>query len=430
MALPNINFTVTDGNLFRALAGQDHISALVFDVTTFPTPAVGDPGANGDVYEVFSLKEAEDLGFKEFDADNIAGNYEGGVPHYHIKEFFRVNPNGHLFIGVRDIQTDGDFGFLSDVQKAAQGRIRQMGVYTKQDLFIEPAQAEDPYVPGLIGAIQSAAEGDAVLNRPYSVILHANVSSVGGVDIDTTRIPTVIGSDNRVTVQIGQGNSDLIKLMQGNNGATKATVGAIGTIMGAVSLANVHESVGWVNKFNIGGTDLDTVAFGFGTIADADVDDVRLTDPTPLESLSKNQLDTFENYGYVFPIKYVGFAGTFFASDSTCSNTDYRTIARNRAIDKSRRLVRATLLPTLNQPLYVSADGTLSPATIQQFKSLVSFQLSEMRKALEISDFRVEIDPNQDVLATDTLKVKYRIIPVGVNKEVDVEIGFTASVTG
>ena len=37
MATSKIQFTVTDGNLFSAIAGEDHVSALVFDVTTSPS---------------------------------------------------------------------------------------------------------------------------------------------------------------------------------------------------------------------------------------------------------------------------------------------------------------------------------------------------------------------------------------------------------
>lgn len=425
MSKSKINFDVTNGNLFRALAGEDHISALVFDVTTYPSSTTN-TGANGDVYEIFSPKDAEDLGFKPFDADNIPGNYEGGVPYYHIQEFFRINPNGHLFVGVRDMATDGDFSFLNTVQTAAQGKIRQMGVYTRQEQFTLPAVGTDPYVASLIGAVQTAAEADAALNKPYSVVLHASIAEVGGEQVDITRLPTVIGSNDRVTVQIGQGNSDTIKLMQGNN-TNKATIGAVGSAIGCLSLASVHESIGWVSKFDIGGTDLDTVALGFGDTADAGASDVRLTDNTPLETVAEAKQDDLDNLGYVFPTKYFGRAGTYFSSDQTCSDGDYRTIFRNRTIDKSRRLVRASLLPTLNQPLYGSADGKVSVSTIQQFKSIVSFQLSEMRKALEVSSFRVEIDPSQDILATDKLEIKYRIQPVGVNKQVDVEIGLTAS---
>jgi len=433
MALPKVNFSQSNGNLFAALPGEDHISALVFDVATYPSSG-SNTGENGDVYEVFSLKEAEDLGFTEFDPDDVESAYEGGVPHYHIKEFFRVNPNGHLFIGVNDITDDADFSFLGQVQTEAQGKIRQMGVYTKQDLWIYGASV---YTAGLIGAITTQANADAALNKPYVVLLQANTSQVDGDEgegeadnIAIAKIPTIIGSDNKVAVLLGQGYSTLVQEIQGNNTARKCTVGTVGTALGCVSLARVHENIGWVAKFNIGGTDLDTLAFGWGDITDTGVSNPILTNSTPYDSLTVTQLDALEDKGYIFPSKIIGYSGTFFTGDRTASADDYRSISRNRVIDKSRRNVRAALLPTLNQPLYVSADGTLSPGTIGQFKSLVSFQLSEMRKAGEISDFRVEIDPAQEVLATDTLAISYRIIPVGTNKTVEVEIGFAASVSG
>ena len=111
------------------------------------------------------------------------------------------------------------------------------------------------------------------------------------------------------------------------------------------------------------------------------------------------------------------------------SSGDYRTIARNRAIDKSRRNVRTLLLPTIQQPLYVDAEsGELSVGTINQFRAIVHQGLSAMQANGEISGFRITIDPKQDVLTNDGVTISYRIIPVGVNKQVDVEIGLAAQI--
>ena len=51
-----------------------------------------------------------------------------------------------------------------------------------------------------------------------------------------------------------------------------------------------------------------------------------------------------------------------------------------------------------------------------------------MQASGEISGFGIEIDPSQNVLSTNTFKVQYRIVPVGTNDQIEVELGFATQV--
>jgi hypothetical protein len=403
MATSKINFTVTDGSLFTAIAGEDHVSSLLFDVTTTPDGG-GAISANGEVHQIFSVKQAEDLG--------IDDTYEEAYPHKHISDFFAVNPNGELYVGLSDCSTD--FTHLSTMQNIAQGRLRQQGVFTKQELFTAG------YAVNFVSAIDAIAEADAVLNAPYSVILHANVATVdsGATDTAMVSIPTAIGGSNRVSVTIGQSNDAATKAIQ-TAGTGNASVGLVGALIGSLSLANVHESIGWVAKFDIASV-ATTIAFGFGDFVSGSG-----ADNTPYDSVAAAQLDTLDNYGYIYPLKYTGRAGSYFSSNQALSTGDYNSILRNRTIDKSRRAVRAALLPTIQQPLYVDPNtGGVSAGTIGQFRSIVHTQLSAMLANGEISGFTIIIDPLQDVLGNNGMKIGYRIIPATDNKQIDVELGF------
>lgn len=424
MAISKIQIKQEQGNLFTQQGGQDHISALVFDVTNAPTSGTN-TGADGDIYEVFSLKEAEALGFKPYDASNPAGNYENGVPHYHIAEYFRMKPNGHLFIGVKNMALSGNFNFIAEVQRRAQGNIRQLGVYTRQRLFTAPADENSPYVLNLVADLQNVAELLEQENMPLSIVLQANATNVEGTVTSLTRLPSILSTYHKVSVLLGQGNSQKVRDMQAANGTEKAVIGCLGTKIGCISNAQVGESTAWVQKFNIAGGDFDTVALGFGDTTDASGSSEHLANNHPIESMEVAQLDALEDKGYIFPLKYTGNAGTYFSSDRTASDGDFRTISRNRAIDKAKRLVRMALLPTLNESLLIDGQtGNIAYSTIKRFKTLVENALSSMR-GTEISDFEVFIDPNQNVLATDTLVVRFAIVPLGTNKHVLVEVGFT-----
>lgn len=161
------------------------------------------------------------------------------------------------------------------------------------------------------------------------------------------------------------------------------------------------------------------VEFGFG--------DINLTDNDESvslnlhESLSSMLLDDLDERGYIFLIKYAGKEnGVYISKDRTCSDRAYRTI------NKSRRAIRSALLPYVNSPLMVNpSTGFLAPTKITAFKTLISDILVEMQKSQEISGYAVSIDPNQNVLVTDSLKISYVIVPVGVATGIYIEEGLS-----
>lgn len=147
----------------------------------------------------------------------------------------------------------------------------------------------------------------------------------------------------------------------------------------------------------------------------------------PIESYYNARLDELDDKGYIFPIKYAGREnGIYISKDQTCSHGDFRTIARNRTINKSRRAVRAALLPYVNSPLMVNpSTGFLAPSKITAFKTLIGDILAKMQAAQEISGYAVTIDPNQNVLVDDTLRISYVLVPVGVAVKIYVEEGLS-----
>ena len=71
------------------------------------------------------------------------------------------------------------------------------------------------------------------------------------------------------------------------------------------------------------------------------------------------------------------------------------------------------------------STGYLAASKITAFKTLIGDILAKMQAAQEISGYAVTIDPNQNVLVTDTLKISYVIVPVGVATKIYVEEGLS-----
>lgn len=419
MALSKVSFTREQGNLATPLSGEDHISALIFDVLSFPGAS-----ADGDIFEIFSVNDAESLGVTEYDASAGATNYEFGIPHLHISEFFRVNPGASLYVAFADCTSDWDI--IDQVQRLAQGKVRQMGVWTRQKLFDPGATTLDPYVLRLVSDMNDKANGLAAINQPISILLSANVTSIdsAGETTSLTLLPDILASHDRVTVLLGQGNSDLVKAIQLDDDS-HANVGCVGSTLGLVARASVNNSIAWVAQFNCAGGPMDTIAFGFGDIS---ITDGALTNTYPIESITQAQLDGIEAKGYVFPVKYTGLAGTYMSSSRTASSGDYRTIERNRVIDKSRRNLRTVLLPFLNSDVAIApSTGQISAAQIKVYKVACENVLQAMQDAGEISGFQVRIDPAQNILINDTLMITYIIVPKGIAKNIEVTEGFAVS---
>lgn len=412
MALSNVTIERTDGNLVVPLTAQDNISGLLIDSKTLPGST-----KPGDVHLIYSVREAEKLGVLPLKEGT---EYEKGLPHLHISEFYRMNPGCPLYLMFADCSTN--WNAIESIQRAAQGSIRQLGIWTP--LKIWTAQSMSNYTLNLVADINAKAELLASENYPLSILLQANAAGIDEGDTTTTlsKIPTCIGDNPYVTVLLGQGGSKLVKDIQFARTAHE-TVGFVGAVLGCLSKANVSESVAWVGKYNLIGGVMDDANLGFGNIA---VSDSSLTSLLPIRSLAKGQLDGLDDKGYIFPVYYTGKNGVYISKDRTCSDSDYRTMARNRTINKSRREVRRVLLDMLNSPINTDPKtGRIATADVKVFKAKVSSVLDQMQANGEISGYGVAIDEKQNVLQTDRLIIAYRLVPKGVATEIVVQEGFS-----
>ena len=443
MALGNVFIKDVDGNIpFGGATGNEKVTGLLFDVSKQPDLFAAGYGKNndsklklGDVAYITCLKSATtDFGIiervetTEDDENNV--NFLHGIPAYHIREFFRMSGNvdgsGRLYVMFADCSSNWDA--IDAMQRVAGGMINQLGVWTEQPLWLLNG-AEQKYNLNITPTLNGKAEALSNQHQPLSIVLSANPSNTGGdsadnKQIDLNKIPSAICESRRVSAIFGQARSAVINTMQKRN-VNNTPVGFLGAMMGAIARAGVQESVAWVKTFNLFDVNFQDIELGFGDInIDAEEEFISLN---MYESLSPVLLDDFDEKGYIFPMKYAGREnGVYISKDQTCSRGDYRTIARNRTINKSRRSVRAALLPYVNSPLLVNpATGFLAPAKISAFKTLIGDILAKMQAAQEISGYAVNIDPNQNVLIDDTLRISFVLVPVGVATKIYVEEGLS-----
>ena len=444
MALGNVFIKDVDGNIpYDTGSSGEKVTGLLFDVSLQPTLFTEGYGKTnetrlkpGDVCYITSFKSAvNDFGIIErveaTDEEEMNVNFLHGIPAYHIREFFRMSGNpggsGKLYVMFADCSANWDA--LEIMQRAAGGMINQIGIWTEQPLW-KANGASEQYNLNLVKGLNDVAVGLAEQNQPLSLILSANPSNTGadtteGRQIDLNKIPSCICESSRISCIFGQAHHEKISTMQMCN-RKHTPVGFLGAVMGAIAKANVHESIAWVKQFNLFADDFQEIELGFGDI-NLDEAEENFLSLNRYESLSPSLLDELDDKGYIFPIKYAGREnGIYISKDQTCSHGDFRTIARNRTINKSRRAVRAALLPYVNSPLMVNpSTGFLAPSKITAFKTLIGDILAKMQAAQEISGYAVTIDPNQNVLVDDTLRISYVLVPVGVAVKIYVEEGLS-----
>lgn len=388
MPLSKINVNVGEGGLGRRAPNQDKISGIVFYNDTLPSGFT----ASTRTQKVLTLAQAEAKGIVEGDVNH-------GVEWYHIKEYFRIQPEGEIYIHYAAVPAGAyDFAEIDTIAADANGEIRQIAIYAN-GLTWDAAQ---------VAAIKT--QSDAIDAKGYyaSILYAADFSGV----TDWTAEPNLrTNTARKVSVCVAQDGGGAGKALYDS---LNYSITALGAMLGAVSFASVQQSIGNPANFNVSdGLELESIALANGDIAN---------DATILGLLKDN--------GYTVVRKYLPqIAGSYFERVPTAisATSDFSFIENNRVVDKAIRLTESILTPELQKDLLLNDDGTLTDDVIGYFQDLVSRQLEGMESNAEISGFNVLIDPNQDVLTTSTVEVTIQILPLGIAEFITINIGLTTS---
>lgn len=323
------------------------------------------------------------------------------VWHYHIAEYFRLQPKGSLYVAFYAVPASYTFAEIATIQAFSGGKIRQFGIFKDSAAF---ATAD-------LTAIQAVCDNLDTIHQPVSSVLYgANMASVSDLttltDLNTLNAP-------KASAVISQDGAGLGAFLYVTTGKSVTTLGAL---LGAVSLSKVSEDIAWPEKFNISdGTECDTPAFANGTL---------------VANVSQSLLNTLDDRRYIFLIKYVGLAGSYFNDSHTAVvvSSDYAYIENNRTIDKAIRGVYSSLIRYINGPITLNSDGTLKDTTVAFYESQGSINLDQMVRDTELSAFSVVVDPAQNVLSTGIVVVSIKLVPIGVARQITVNIGFTTKI--
>ena len=388
-----VKFIRKNGGLGRELAGEDHISGLI-------------------VYGEAAVAPTLLLSVEELVGKGIT-HTANPVLHYHISEFFRINEGAKLYVQ-SVASADGNYTEVKTLQAFAQGKLRQVAVCD----FKTELSGLDNALSKLNTIGKELAKRITPVSLLYSFKLKAE---------DIANLPDLrTKSAELVSVVIGQDGA--------GRGAyiteTTPSVSCIGVALGALSKAQVHESIAWVEKQN-----LVSIAYNKGLTGDVlralELDVPAFADGTKLSALTPAQVESLHGKGYIFLTQYAGNAGTYFNDSftATAATSDFAYIENNRTIDKAIRELNRVLVPKISGPAYIDPDtGNLQTATVSAISALCEEPLDAMKRNGELSGYKVYINPRQRILQTSKLEVVLKIVPVGTMREIEVAIGFALSV--
>ncbi len=399
---------------------------------------------NGGSHITFATDSASGTGTPTQFTGGVGSYF--AIIHYHISEYFRLQPKGVTFVGIF-AQNSFDGAEIETIQNFADGEIRQLGILLTHEVF---ASSQLTVMQGKLDTLEGQ-------DKPMSALLHSDLSSAtlstlaDLTTLSNERTSMLIGEEGdfhqpaydndknylageKVTFQgaayiakintVGNSPWDTTKwtfLRENLQAINGFSIGTMGVALGAVSFALVSDSIAFIAKFPlVTETGLDEVAFATGDL---------------WKDVAVNLKDTLDDQHYIFLIKETGISGTFFNDSKTAitAANDFATIENVRTIDKAVRTIRINELPNLNGPLFVDADGKLTEDTIAVFKNDAQRAINQMVVDLELSpgskDKGVTIDPDQNVLATSKIVIGVKLIPVGVAREIEINIGFVVSLT-
>lgn len=408
------------GGLNRGTPSTDAIFGLI-TTGVLPTGI----SSFGNVVKLAQKEDAELLGLDEsFDANNDVLIY------HHISEFFRLQPNGTLYLTILDQSetattiTDGASG-ISKLEKFIKSEVANREIKYIGLALNRQAEYTPTYTAGLDDDIHSAiVKAQAVFTKLLTENVIVDGLAIGAIietDVTVTNLQDIrtLASEN-ITVVIAQ--DPKTKEMHSANCAN------VGTVLGALAVRMVQESLGSIDIRKKPDKRLGEENYTLTDNAQELWLSANLSDGRSInDSLTDTDIQNLTDKGYVFAASYEGYAGIYFNDSPTCTeiSDDYAYIEANRTWGKAARIVIKTLTPKIKSDVDIDkTTGYIDSTIIDDWTQTVLTKVGQMLKDEEVSGIDFYIDPAQDVFSGNPIATQLTITPKSIARTISATIGF------
>lgn len=361
--------------------------------------------------ELSRVEDAEAIGI-----DSTYDTTNDVLAWYHIKEFFRLNPDGKLRVmlvaqGTTLAQmVDKANPYAKKMIDDTNGELRRIGV------VLNPASGYSSTLTGGFDAdVLAAITAGQLLateafdnKRPCKILVEGrefNGTVAAMNDLRANECPdvfvTAIQDPAAVTAF-----------------ALHAKSAAVGATLGMMSFVNENESIGWTAKGNLTSNltgEFASVAISSGALAQT------------LEA----DFPTLTLKGLIFGRNYPSQAGVYFDDYPSCDlvTSDYAYGQEVSVINEAARRIYDQLFPRINGPIKIDpATGQVEPETAKDIETDGGQALDIMVRSEFISGYDVYFDPTQDIQATGIAEVQFSIVSIATGRTITAKIGFTKSI--
>lgn len=388
MAIPKITFNIATDGLGRNTENIQKIPALVITGNT-----VASKVTIGKSYQIFSLKNAEDLGINKTGINAFV--------YKHIKDFYDIAGQGAplWFMLVSNATTltqmvDKTNPYAKKLIEDANGKIRVIGLLKKATGTETVTNGLDADVHTAVVKAQELAEYFANKYYPIRVLVsgnrfNGNVTALKDYSETTHRHVNI--------------------LIANNDGASEASIG-----------------------LNLGKQLSNPSQRRQSRVKDGAVIPLQayFTNGEKVETLN-DAWDTIDDKRYTFFRSFANRSGFFFSGEKTLTSQkdDFSTLANGFVMDEAVLIAYDVLVDELSSEIPITTGGTIHPAIIKSWQGKIDSQIKRlMQDEGKISAVKTYINEKQNILQNDRLVVSVKILPVGYADFIEVNIGFTTKI--
>jgi len=335
--------------------------------------------------------------------------------YYQISEYYRLNPTGNLWIGF--ISASVSFEEILALQYASGNILYQMWI------------ADNSTTRGLAAnlisttqSIQSVVNNIATLH-PCEIIYRPNIVAV--TNLSTLPNGQTNTNTNNVEVLISQDGEAQGALLYTVSGYSISNLGAkCGTLSALRVSASDAQPIQQNNVSN--GIENNIAAISNGTLVSA------LSVSLFQQLFGTTSTNTY-GYGYIGFVQYPGNAsGTFWTGNSMfiTNASRYAFMNDNRVWDMVCRIIQKTYTPYLSSEIQYDSNGNIDNSSIVFLQGLgvnaiTASMITGINPPFISGTPVVQINPAQNVQATNTLNIGVSVEENGIIRNIVVTNGYS-----